>query len=185
MNDAENVLEEVETQVETDTDTGETTDEATDWEAKFKELNTKYEDLKANSRKWEKRANADKKAAESTKSDNESLQSQLNELQSKVEKYEADAARRKVIDAVVSETGVNRELLSRMVGDDEESIKANAELLAGIKPQNSYKKPGVVDAGEPGNSPAKLTKEEIKAIKDNKLRRKAIGENLDLFQKET
>ena len=114
-----------------------------DWKAEYEKAMAERDKLVAQSRKWEERAKANK--AKADKAD------QMEEAS----KTEAK--------------GVDRELLSRMSGDDRESVEANADWLK-AKLASIPKYPTVDDNG--GKTPP-VTIERIEAIKDPAQRIKA------------
>ena len=158
-----------------DTGTG-VTPPATDWEAKYKEA-------VAQSRKWEKLARADHKTNETLGNDLDAAKTATEEAVARAEAAErelaemkAERARAQLVDEIAKETKVPAEILSKMSGDDREAIEANADTLKASL-GNSY--PKVTDKPAGANPP--ITKEEIRAITNPHERRKAMAENLDLY----
>ena len=138
-----------------------------DVQAQLADLQKQLEAAKAQSRKWEKRAKADQ---------NE----QVAELRAEIESMRAAAARSALIDTVSSELEVSRDILGRMTGDDEATIRANAELLKGITPPKNPLRRTVPDGGE--SKPPTMTREQIESIEDPEKRIFAIARNRNLFE---
>lgn len=137
--------------------------EERDWKAE-------YEKVLAQSRKWEQRSkdNAAKakeldelKAA--TQTDAERLadaQKRAEEAEAKVKAYEAKAERAGIVAEVAAAKGVDAEWLSRMAGDDRESIEANADWLrARISESPIY--PSVADNGQKKTPTKKSTQDQF------------------------
>lgn len=111
--------------------------------------------------------------------ENASLAEQVADLTGRLDAYEAAKVRSGLIKAVSQEAGVDAELLEKMAGDDEEVIRANAELLK-AKVASVPKNPAVVDAGAgPGQM---LTADQISEIKDPVERIRARAANKELYQ---
>ena len=140
-----------------------TTGEERDWKAE-------YEKVLAQSRKWEQRSkdNAAKakeldelKAA--TQTDAERLadaQKRAEEAEAKVKAYEAKAERAGIVAEVAAAKGVDADWLSRMAGDDRESIEANADWLrARISESPIY--PSVADNGQKKAPTKKSTQDQF------------------------
>ena len=134
-----------------------------DWKAE-------YEKALAQSRKWEQRSkdNAAKakeldelKAA--TQTDAERLadaQKRAEEAEAKVKAYEAKAERAGIVAEVAAAKGVDADWLSRMAGDDRESIEANADWLrARISESPIY--PSVADNGQKKAPTKKSTQDQF------------------------
>lgn len=134
-----------------------------DWKAE-------YEKAVAQSRKWEQRSkdNAAKakeldelKAA--TQTDAERLadaQKRAEEAEAKVKAYEAKAERAGIVAEVAAAKGVDADWLSRMAGDDRESIEANADWLrARISESPIY--PSVADNGQKKAPTKKSTQDQF------------------------
>lgn len=118
-------------------DEQETTGAAEDWEAK-------YVRMRGHARTWEKRTLEANALIDLLKADKASLEQKLAAL-------ETAAARQALVETIASETGVNPQLLSRMIGDSEEEIRANAALLAKNQAQAKY--PVVPEPGNGGGTP--------------------------------
>lgn len=104
-----------------------------------------YEAAKANSRKWEKQAKANKGAASALDEANEAKKSadeKIAELEKRLDAKEKAERRAKAAAKVAQEKGVPADLI---VGDDEESMAEWADkMLAAFKkkPAPSVQKPG-------------------------------------------
>lgn len=108
-----------------------------------------------------------------------SLSKQVTDLTGRLDAYEAAKAREGLIRTVAQDAGVDAELLARMAGDDEDSVRSNAELLK-EKVAAVPKNPAVVDVGA-GLAPS-LTTEQISEIKDPVERIHARAANKGLYQ---
>lgn len=113
-----------------------------------------YEAAKANSRKWEKQAKANKSAATELDEANKAKQAadeKVAELTKRLDDKEKAEEHAKVAAKVAQEKGVPADLL---VGDDEESMAAWADkMLAAFKtkPAPHVEKPGSFDKGGSGD----------------------------------
>lgn len=100
------------------------------------------------------------------------------EAETRLAQMEAERARSELISKVASEAGVNAEVLSRMAGETEEEVKANAEILSEAIPKAAF--PDITDNGN--QSAPIVTKADIDGIKNPVERLKAIQQNADLFE---
>ena len=139
-------------------------------------------DWKAEARKWEARAKENKGAAEklaqieeANKTEFEKAKERAEKAESESKKLKAEIERRQIIEQVASDTGVSTSVLSRMIGDTEEEISANAAAVKAAVPNYPSVKAGNL-------TPPKVSKEEIMQIKDSRERRAAIAQHLDLFE---
>lgn len=120
-------------------------------EDQLAELTAKFEDLKANSRKWETRAKENKDAAkelEQIKAQGMTPDQKLQAAEDKAAKAERELARYKV----AAETGVPAHLLN---GDDEEAMRDYAKALQefkGTAPKSAAPKPDPSQGGTGGKS---------------------------------
>ena len=150
-------------------------------------------DWKAESRKWEDRAKANKAAADELKklkeermTEAEKLKAAADEAKAEAEAAKAETERLKAEKAradAVKETaraqGVDADLLDLMAGDTPERIAENAALLkAKIAAMPIY--PNAPDNGA-GASPA-VSKEQIMQIKDPVERVKQIAAHPEQFK---
>lgn len=159
-----------------------------DWKAEYEKAMAERDKLVAQSRKWEERAKANKAKAdkadqmeEASKTDAEKLSDAVKraeKAESKLREYEAKAERDGIVREVAEAKGVDRELLSRMSGDDRESVEANADWLK-AKLESIPKYPTVDDNG--GKTPP-VTIEQIEAIKDPAQRIKARAQHINLYK---
>lgn len=114
-----------------------------------------YEQAKANSRKWERQAKANKDVAaelERAQKAGKSAEERIAELTQRLDEKERAEARARLASEVAQRKGVPAELL---VGDDAESMEAWADkLLAHFKqkPAAKAERPGKFDRGEDGGS---------------------------------
>lgn len=172
----------------------ETTTETTD-EQTAKQTEPQGTDWKAEARKWEDRAKANKKAldaatAELEKSkaskaeagnpkpnDGVDYEERARRAEARVKELEADQRRSQTVMAVAKETGVSPDLLLRMTGSTEEEIRDNAKLASEAL---KSKWPDVRDNG--GGKAPRMSKKQILEIEDQSERVKAIAKNPDLFK---
>lgn len=114
-----------------------------------------YEEAKANSRKWEKQAKANKEAAGELAKAQEAgktAEEQIADLKKRLDDKERAEERRKVAAKVAREKGVPADLL---VGDTAEEMEAWADgLLSHFKPKTgaTVEKPGKFDRGGSGGN---------------------------------
>ena len=177
MDDDKTLVEGSEENTGTDDKGSGATPPVTDWQAKYKEAI-------AQSRKWEKLARSDHKTNEALGNDLDAAKSETEQAVARAEAAErelanmkAERARALLVDEIAKETKVPAEILAKMSGDDREAIEANADTL---KASFGTSYPKVKDGGESGTPP--ITRDEIKAIKNPHERRKAMAENLDLYE---
>lgn len=146
--------------------------------------------VRAESRKWEKRAKENKDAAlriaeiegaqQASQSDVEEAKAQAQAAIAELEAMKEAKRREDSIRAVAKAVGVDADLLSMMAGDSDEEIQANAAVLQ-EKLANLRKYPDVNDAG--GVDAPTVTKESIASIKNPNERFEAIKQNVSLFKK--
>lgn len=114
-----------------------------------------YEEAKANSRKWERQAKANKSAAsalDEATAAKRTADEQIAELTRRLDEKEAAEKRSQIAAKVAKEKGVPADLLT---GDDEESMSAWADkMLAAFKtkPAPRVEKPGSFPKGDAGTS---------------------------------
>lgn len=149
-----------------------------------------YDKLLAQSRKWEERAKSNSAAAkrlseleDASKTDAERLAEatkRAEEAEARVADYERKAERAGIVAKVAADKGVDADWLSRMSGDTEEEVAANADyLLSKISGSRIY--PSVGDRGQQSASP--ITVEQIEAIKDPKKRVMERAKHIELYRK--
>lgn len=150
--------------------------ETVDWEAKYRELQKE-------SRKWESRAKANKSAADElskAKEANKSVEERIAALESENQSYKAQAARTALVADVAKETGLAVEVVSLLSGEDAETLTEQAQLIAGqMKSRGGA--PSIEEAGKK-QKPGKMSKADILQIKNDKERKAAIAENIELFK---
>lgn len=146
--------------------------------------------VKAESRKWEKRAKENKDAAvriaeiedaqQVSQSDIAKAKAQAEAAIAELEAMKEAKRREDSIRTVAKAVGVDADLLSMMAGESEEEIKANAEVLqeklASLRKYPDVNDSGAVDA-------PRVTKESIAQIKNPNERFEAIKQNVSLFKK--
>lgn len=126
----------------------EKTDQPIDWEAKATELQDKLDEAKANSRKWEKLAKANKDAATQLDEAHEKAKTadeRIADLTKRLDEKEAAEKRAKLVAKVSKEKGVPAEILAGFNGNDEESLGAWADTITA-----AYKKPAAPSVPNPG-----------------------------------
>lgn len=119
--------------------------EAPNWEEQVKELQAKLEESKANSRKWEKLAKANKDAStqlEEAQTSKASADAKIAELTKRLDEKEAAEKRAKIAAKVAQEKGVPADLL---VGEDEEQMGAWADKMTA-----AFKKPAAASVPNAG-----------------------------------
>lgn len=150
-------------------------------------------DWKAEARKWEDRAKANKAAAdelealkkeqrekeESAKTDLEKAIAKAEKASSELAEMKAAQQRADLVKKTARDYKVDEDLLTLMVGNTEDEIEANAKALK-AKFDALPKYPNVNDKGESSGS-SKLTKKEILAIKNPKEQLRVAAQNLDAF----
>lgn len=159
-------------------------------------------DWKAEARKWEKRAkenkdtadklqklidDADAKGREADAKEQKASEA-LEQLRQENKRLQDSIAREHKVREVAAQKGVDPEILLLMNCETDEDISAYADKLARSMAASAEQKseakpkwPETKDNGSNGKAPG-LTKEGILAIEDKKERRKAIKENLALFE---
>lgn len=140
-------------------------------------------DWKAEARKWEKRAKQNQKANEDMQTARESEASEMSEklakAQAEIKELKAKQARDQSVREIAKSSGVDPDILSRMIGDSEDEIKANADLLY---KSSKAKWPTVPDDGGATKGQKRITKEQILAIKDPVEQANVAARNLDAFK---
>lgn len=157
--DVSETVEEQDDEITEDEETPESADDVSVW--------------KRESRKWErltKRETAEKEKAQK--------RAEAAERQLALMKAQED--RTNLVCDIAKEKGVSVSLLSRMTGDDEQSIRENADfLLENVVKKKGYQK--LPDAGEPTHRVNQTSVEDILNIKNSRERLQAISQNLELF----
>lgn len=97
-------------------------------EKEFKEKVANYDDFKTKAEKYDVDiADITARLTQATE-ENETYKTQLDGLNSKVKKYEIDSVKNKIC----TEFGLSLDLASRLTGEDEETIRADAQELQKI-----------------------------------------------------
>lgn len=143
-------------------------------------------DWKAEARKWEERAKANKAAVdeldkikESQMTDLQKAQKRAEEAERKAQAIEAKQQRAASVKEAAKIAVVDEDILSMMAGDTPEEIAANAATLkAKISAMPVY--PNVPDSG--ASSTPTMTKEEIDKIKDPAKRVMERAKHIDLYK---
>lgn len=138
-----------------------------DYKALYEAAQEEAKQAKAQSRKWEKRAKANP-------------DDQVAELRAELDALKSAQKRAGIVNSVASELNVPRDVLDRMAGDDEETIRANASLLTGLVTAQQQQRGNVPDGGEA--KPPTVTREQIEAIEDPMERIHAIAAHRSLFE---
>ena len=122
-----------------------------------------YEQEKAHSRSWEKKAKANREAAdqlESLQKDGKTPQERISELESRLDAKEKAEARARLVAKVAQEKGVPADLLT---GDTEAQLEAYADKLLAYgkrKPAARVENPGsFAKGGKDESGVRRLTRE--------------------------
>ena len=129
-----------------------------------------YEEAKANSRKWEERAKANKEKADKydeAAGDEESLEARIAKLEADKAALERQQERQALVAKVAADTGVAETIVATLNGDDEKSLTAQAQAIAGLMPKGA---PFAPEAGKfPHNPASKTAAEQFAELIDNAL----------------
>lgn len=149
-------------------------------------------DWKAEARKWEDRAKANRRqideltktldgfkseADKQTEAEKTAAQT-IEELKAQLAEAHAKAEREALVRKIAKSTGADAEILLRMLGNDEETITANAKMLLEASKPSWQSAP---DEGAHAKAP-RMSRDEILAIKSPKERLRMIAQNQDLFR---
>ena len=161
-------------------ETDQTADQAAEQPAQdYKVL---YEQVKAESRKWESRSKANAKELEALRKQptrDRTVEDRLAALEAENESLKASAARSSLVESVAKATGLDRSIVAVLNGADEDALTEQAQAIAAqLKPKSTA--PVAPEAGK-RDKPGKPSKESILSIKDAKERKAAIAANIDLF----
>lgn len=129
-------------------------------------------DWKAEARKWEERAKANRNAA--TRLDE--VERAANEAKAELERMKAEKERADLLAKVSKEKGVPAELLH---GDTEEELTSCADALAAFVESRAPGYPADKGGSNPGGT--KLTRGSIEAVADPLERVRLIAQNRELF----
>lgn len=138
-------------------------------------------DWKAQARKWEKLAKANKEKADKWDAQAqaaptvESLQQQMDELRAEADCQRESAERERARYKVSQETGVPAALIQ---GDDEEAMAASAAAVAEFAKAQAPSYPADKGAGA---QHAPVSRESIEQIKDPVARVNARAQHIDLY----
>ena len=139
-------------------------------------------DWKAQARKWEERAKANKDKADLWDAQQqaaptvEALQAQIDEMRQAQAQAEKAAERTRALMEVSQATGVPADLLK---GETAEELAASAQLVNDFV---ARKQPGYPSDKGGGSNGAAVTRESIESIKDPAARIKARAEHIDLYR---
>ncbi len=141
-----------------------------------------YEQVKAESRKWESRSKANAKELEALRkqpSKDRTVEDRLAALEAENESLKASAARSSLVDTVAKATGLDRSIVAVLNGADEDALTEQAQaIVAQLKPKSTA--PEAPEAGKKPK-PGKPSKKDILEIEDPRERKAAIAANIDLF----
>ena len=107
-----------------------------------------YEQLKADSRKWEQRAKDNKEKADkwdATTKGNESVEERIAALEAENEAMKAAEARRALVSQVAKDTGLSESIVGSLSGADLDTLTEQAKAVANLKPKGA---PSVPEAGK-------------------------------------
>lgn len=107
-----------------------------------------YEQLKADSRKWEERAKSNKEKADkwdATTKGNESVEDRIAALEAENEAMKAAEARRTLVAQVAKDTGLSESIVGSLSGADLDTLTEQAKAVASLKPKGA---PNVPEAGK-------------------------------------
>lgn len=128
---------------------------------------------------YKSKAEAFDRMQEEGKSELERATSRAEKAEAELEGLRAERERDRMVQAVASETGVDASLLSKMRGDSEEDVRANAEQIrALVSPRKRY--PEVSDSGPRGS--AGITREQIEKTKSPAERVRLRAQNIGLYE---
>ena len=139
-------------------------------------------DWKAQARKWEERAKANKDMADLWDAQQqaaptvEALQAQIDEMRQAQAQAEKAAERTRALMEVSQATGVPADLLK---GETAEELAPSAQLVNDFV---ARKQPGYPSDKGGGSNGAAVTRESIESIKDPAARIKARAEHIDLYR---
>lgn len=123
-----------------------------------------------------KKAKAYDEAQEAAKTELEKAQEAAAAAKAEADALRAEKAHAQLVAKVSAATGVPAALIS---GEDEEAMTANANAIAAFAKASSTAAP--TDKGGAGQAKP-MTRDQVLAIKDDAERRRAIAENISLFE---
>ena len=106
-----------------------------------------YEEAKANSRKWEERAKANKEKADKydeATGGEESLEARIAKLEADKAALEQQQERRALVAKVAAEYGLSESIVAVLNGADEQTLGEQAKAIAGLRPSGA---PSAPEAG--------------------------------------
>lgn len=131
-----------------------------------------YEEAKANSRKWEERAKANKDKADKydeAAAGEESLEARIAKLEADKAELEHQREHQAIVAKVAAEYGLSEAIVGALNGADEDALKEQAKAIADLKPMGA---PTAPEAGKfPRNQTSKSKAERFGDIVDMALGR--------------
>lgn len=106
-----------------------------------------YEQLKAESRKWEDRSKANKAKADKLDelmAGNESIEERIAALEAENKAMRDAEARHALVAKVAASTGLSESIVATLSGADEEALTAQAQAIADLRPKGA---PSAPEAG--------------------------------------
>ena len=107
-----------------------------------------YEQLKADARKWEDRAKANKQKADKydeMSAGNTSVEERIAALEAENKAMKDAAAHAQLVAKVASATALPEALVATLSGSDEETLTAQAQAISALKPKGA---PSAPEAGK-------------------------------------
>jgi len=107
-----------------------------------------YEQMKAESRKWEGRAKANKEKADkwdAASGGNESVEERIAKLESENQAMRDAKERHDLVTKVAAATKLEYDVVASLNGTDEETLTKQAQAIAGLKPKGA---PNAPEAGK-------------------------------------
>lgn len=131
-----------------------------------------YEQLKADSRKWEERAKANKAKADEydqLKGGEESIEDRIAKLEAENQAMKDAETRHALVAKVAKSVGLPESLVENLSGSDEETLTAQAQAVADLKPK------GAPSAPEAGKFPRENSSTKTNAERFGDLIEQALG----------
>lgn len=101
-----------------------------------------YEQMQAESRKWEARAKANKEKADkwdAASGDNDSVEDRIAKLEAENKAMKDAEARHALVAKVAAATGLSASIVESLSGNDEETLTNQAKAIAELKPKGAPK----------------------------------------------
>lgn len=136
---------------------------------------------KAQARKNESAMKANRKELDALKAQlqgSKSVEERLAALEDENAALKAAKARADMVREVATATGISESIVSALNGTDADALTAQAQAIATMRTSPA---PMADEAGRKPSAP-KMTKDDIRSIKDKRERRAAIAANLDLYR---